>query len=94
MLSTIGKQFFNEPDYTSIAPFARVFERMTLILSYALTDTPVTMNEDINEHIDIAARAIETYSVEQNQSKNGIAYDVALSPPTRGRRSNYAENGI
>ena len=47
--------------WTGTAPSTRVFGRMTLKLSHALTDTP--SDEDINEHLDMAERARETYNV-------------------------------
>ena len=45
---------------------------MTLILSHALTDTPVRSDEDINEHIDMAERARETYNVYEEQTKRKL----------------------
>ena len=45
---------------------------MTLILSHALTDTPVRSDEDINEHIDMAERARETYNVYEEKTRRKL----------------------
>ena len=42
---------------------------MTSIIPFVLTDTPVTMNEDINEHLDIAERASGRYNEAKARTK-------------------------